>query len=71
MLGILCLCTLFNTLLGITFGIIYFKNTYVVVKKDIYDALIETVSNLQEEQPQELVGGTGFFKEYIEEEEEE
>lgn len=55
----------------ILFGIciFYFKKNYVIMDKESYDLIEQFVEeHSQEEQAQELPGGTGFFKEYVEEE---
>lgn len=66
---------LFNTLCWIIFGTIYFKKNYKIVDIETYQALMECAEEVarqtNEEEVPELAGGSGFFREYIEEEEEE
>lgn len=66
---------LFNTLCWIIFGTIYFKKNYKIVDTETYQALMECAEEVarqtNEEEVPELPGGSGFFREYIEEEEEE
>lgn len=62
----------FIILLGIC--IFYFKKNYVVIDKESYDTIVNFVQencNQEEEEPQELSGGSGFFKEYIDDEDNE
>lgn len=50
--------------------IFYFKKNYIIMDIESYNILEEFVKeHSQEEQVQELPGGNGFFKEYVEEEE--
>lgn len=76
---VILVITILNTLMiilsALTASIIYFKKNYIIVDIETYQSMIEIVqeySQMQEEQEPELVsdGGTGFFREYIEEEEE-
>lgn len=64
---------LFNALCWIIFGTIYFKKNYKIVDMETYQALMECAEEVaqqtEEEEVPELPGGSGFFKEYIEEEE--
>ena len=66
---------LFNTLCWIILGTIYFKKNYKIVDIETYQALMECAEEVarqtNEEEVPELPGGSGFFREYIEEEEEE
>ena len=65
---------LFNTLCWIIFATIYFKKNYIIVDMETYQALMECAEEVaaqtNEEEVPELPGGSGFFKEYIEEEQE-
>lgn len=62
----------FILILGI---IIYYLCThYVIISKETWDTISEFVVQHQEEEfqePTEPPGGSGFFKEYVEEEEDE
>lgn len=57
----------------ILFGIciFYFKKNYIVMDVESYNILEEFVKEHSQEEVQELSGGSGFFKEYVEEETEE
>lgn len=72
---IIILSTLFNTVCIILFAIVYFKKNYVIVELETYQALMECAEEIaaqtNEEEVPELPGGQGFFREYIEEDEEE
>ena len=57
-----------NTIILIGMCILYFKKNYVVIDVDSYNTIIDYVEqtkNKEGETP-ELEGGTGFFKEYVE-----
>lgn len=59
----------------ILLGIIsyWFKNTFVILDKKTWDKIIEAIEQNQienVEQVEELPGGTGFFREYLEDVEE-
>lgn len=59
-----------NTIILIGICIVYFKKNYVIMDMDSYNTIVDYVEqtkNKEDEVP-ELEGGTGFFKEYIEEE---
>ena len=51
--------------------IFYFKKNYVIMDKESYDLIEQFVKEYSQEELQELPGGSGFFKEYVEEDEEE
>lgn len=70
--------TILNTILLIGIIVYYFKKNFVVMDKQSWDILEQFVADHQQdeihtgdEQAEELAGGSGFFKEYIEEEDEE
>lgn len=51
--------------------IYYFKTHFVIIDKESWDTISEFVVEHQQEETeevQELPGGNGFFKEYVEEE---
>lgn len=57
----------------VLYGIIYFKDNYVVLKTKEWEIIEKVVEqfNSQQEQPNELPGGYGFFREALDEEQEE
>ena len=79
MITIILILTLLNTV-GLSFMLIYkFNETFEIVKKDVYDELLnywaEYHDDAGNEIQRELAGGvgidTGFFREALYEEEEE
>lgn len=59
-----------NTIILLGICGVYFKKNYVVMDIDSYNTLVDYVEqtkNKEEEVP-ELEGGTGFFREYIDNE---
>lgn len=59
-----------NTIILIGICIVYFKKNYVIMDVDSYDTMInyiEQTKNKEDGVP-ELEGGTGFFREYIDDE---
>lgn len=62
-----------NTIILIGICIVYFKKNYVIMDMDSYNTIVDYVEqtkNKEDEAP-ELEGGTGFFREYIEDDEDE
>lgn len=62
-----------NTIILVGMCIVYFKKNYVVMDIDNYNTIVnyvEQTKNKEDEVP-ELEGGTGFFREYIEKEDDE
>lgn len=62
-----------NTIILIGICIVYFKKNYVIMDMDSYNTIVdyvEQIKNKEDEVP-ELEGGTGFFREYIDEDDEE
>lgn len=61
-----------NTIILVGICIVYFKKNYVIMDMDSYNTIVDYVEqtkNKEEEVP-ELEGGTGFFREYIDDEDE-
>lgn len=71
LIGLILILSFVNFIILIGICIFYFKKNYVVMDIESYNILEEFVKQHSEEQVQELPGGNGFFKEYIEEEEDE
>lgn len=62
-----------NTIILIGMCIVYFKKNYIIMDMDSYNTIVDYVKqtkNKEDEVP-ELEGGTGFFREYIENEDDE
>lgn len=62
-----------NTIILIGMCIVYFKKNYIIMDMDSYNTIVDYVEqtkNKEDEIP-ELEGGTGFFREYIENEDDE
>lgn len=62
-----------NTIILIGICIVYFKKNYVVMDVDSYNTIVDYVEQTKkkEDEVPELEGGTGFFREYIDDEEDE
>lgn len=62
-----------NTIILIGICIAYFKKNYVVMDMDSYNTIIDYVEQTKkkEDEVPELEGGTGFFREYIDDEDDE
>ena len=62
-----------NTIILLGICVVYFKKNYVIMDMDSYNTIVDYVEqtkNKEDEVP-ELEGGTGFFKEYIDNEDDE
>lgn len=73
MINIIDLLCGINTIILIGICIVYFKKNYVVMDVDSYNTIVDYVEqtkNKDNEVP-ELEGGTGFFREYIDDEDDE
>ena len=58
-----------NTIILLSICVVYFKKNYVIMDVDSYNTIVDYVEqtkNKENEVP-ELEGGTGFFREYVEE----
>lgn len=61
-----------NTIILLGICVVYFKKNYVIMDMDSYNTIVDYVEqtkNKEDEVP-ELEGGTGFFREYVEEDNE-
>ena len=73
MLNIFDLLCGINTIILIGICIVYFKKNYVIMDVDSYNTIVDYVEqtkNKEDETP-ELEGGIGFFKEYVDDEDDE
>lgn len=62
-----------NTIILLGICGVYFKKNYVIMDIDSYNTIVDYVEqtkNKEDEVP-ELEGGTGFFREYIDDEDDE
>lgn len=62
-----------NTIILLSICVVYFKKNYVIMDMDSYNTIVDYVEqtkNKEDEVP-ELEGGTGFFREYIDDEDDE
>lgn len=66
------LCSI-NTIILVGICIVYFKKNYVVMDVDSYNTIVDYVEQTKkkEDEVPELEGGTGFFREYIDDEDDE
>ena len=70
MVNIIDLLCGINTIILVGMCIVYFKKNYVIMDMDSYNTIVDYVEqtkNKEDEIP-ELEGGTGFFREYIDDE---
>lgn len=73
MLTLLTILSFVNFILISGIIIYYFKTHFVIIDRESWETISEFITENQQEeieQPVELPGGNGFFREYIEEEEE-
>lgn len=66
------LLTFVNFILIIGIILYYFHTHFIIIDRDSWDTISEYMQEQQTSEPkevQELPGGSGFFKEYVEEEE--
>lgn len=59
-----------NTIILLSICGVYFKKNYVVMDVDSYNTIVDYVEQTKkkEDEVPELEGGTGFFREYIDDE---
>ena len=65
------LLTFVNFILIVGIILYYFHTHFIIVDRDSWDTITEYIQEQQTSEPeeeQELPGGNGFFKEYIEDE---
>lgn len=71
MLTLLTILSFVNFILILGIIIYYFRTHFVIIDKESWDTISELIVEQQQqetEEPVELPGGNGFFREYIEEE---
>lgn len=72
MINVMDLLVVLNSIILLGVCVVYFRKNYVIMDMDSYNTIVDYVEqtkNKEDEVP-ELEGGTGFFKEYINEDEE-
>lgn len=73
MINVMDLLVVLNSVILLGVCVVYFKKNYVIMDMDSYNTIVDYVEqtkNKEDEVP-ELEGGTGFFREYIDEDDEE
>ena len=73
MINVMDLLVVLNSVILLGVCVVYFRKNYVIMDMDSYNTIvdyIEQTKNKEDEVP-ELEGGTGFFKEYIDDEDDE
>ena len=74
MLTLLTILSFVNFILITGIIIYYFKTHFVILDRESWETISEFITENQQEeikQPVELPGGNGFFREYVEEEDDE
>ena len=73
MINIMDLLVVLNSVILLGVCVVYFRKNYVIMDMDSYNTIVDYVEqtkNKEDEVP-ELEGGTGFFREYIDDEDDE
>ena len=73
MINVMDLLVVLNSIILLGVCVVYFRKNYVIMDMDSYNTIVDYVEqtkNKEDEVP-ELEGGTGFFREYIEKEDDE
>lgn len=73
MINVMDLLVVLNSIILLGVCVVYFRKNYVIMDMDSYNTIVDYVKqtkNKEDEVP-ELEGGTGFFREYIENEDDE
>ena len=72
MINVMDLLVVLNSVILLGICVVYFRKNYVIMDMDSYNTIVDYVEqtkNKEDEVPQ-LEGGTGFFREYIDEDDE-
>ena len=72
MINVMDLLVVLNSIILLGVCVVYFRKNYVIMDMDSYNTIVDYVEqtkNKEDEVPQ-LEGGTGFFREYIDEDDE-
>lgn len=73
MINVMDLLVVLNSVILLGVCVVYFRKNYVIMDMDSYNTIVDYVEqtkNKEDEVP-ELEGGTGFFREYIDDEDDE
>lgn len=73
MINVMDLLVVLNSIILLGVCVVYFRKNYVIMDMDSYNTIVDYVEqtkNKEDEVP-ELEGDTGFFREYIENEDDE
>lgn len=73
MINVMDLLVVLNSIILLGVCVVYFRKNYVIMDMDSYNTIVDYVEqtkNKEDEVP-ELEGATGFFREYIENEDDE
>lgn len=73
MINVMDLLVVLNSIILLGVCVVYFRKNYVIMDMDSYNTIVDYVEqtkNKEDEVP-ELEGGTGFFREYLENEDDE
>lgn len=73
MINVMDLLVVLNSIILLGVCVVYFRKNYVVMDMDSYNTIIDYVEQTKkkEDEVPELEGGTGFFREYIDDEDDE
>lgn len=73
MINVMDLLVVLNSIILLGVCVVYFRKNYVVMDVDSYNTIVDYVEQTKkkEDEVPELEGGTGFFREYIENEDDE
>ena len=70
MINVMDLLVVLNSIILLGVCVVYFRKNYVIMDMDSYNTIVDYVEQTKnkEDEVLELEGGTGFFREYIENE---
>lgn len=73
MINVMDLLVVLNSIILLGVCVVYFRKNYVIMDMDSYNTVVDYVEQLRIKKMKvpELEGGTGFFREYIENEDDE
>lgn len=73
MINVMDLLVVLNSIILLGVCVVYFRKNYVVMDMDSYNTIVDYVEQTKnkEDKVLELEGGTGFFREYIDDEDDE
>lgn len=73
MINVMDLLVVLNSIILLGVCVVYFRKNYVIMDMDSYNTIIDHVEQTKnkEDKVLELEGGTGFFREYIDDEDDE